>query len=177
MTRAFSTLIGAALAGGLVWVAAQMDRDTTGGYWATAGLLAAGGLALALARLPDVGMRTLVPSPTTFGLAFIPALIAAAWVIVAAEPSSNWASRHVLNWSGDVGLTRVVNDLKPFALVLAFGLGVTLGLVFERRRVREVVEEPVAAPSHTRELRPEPGPREQAPERRRDRELVGSGLR
>jgi hypothetical protein len=175
MTRALSTLIGAALAGGLIWVAAQMDRDTTGGYWATAGLLAVGGLALALARLPDVGLRTLVPSLETLGLAFIPALIAAGWVIVAAEPGSNWASRHVQSWSEDASLTRVVNDMKPFALLLAFGLGVLLGLVFERRTAR-VMEEPAAA-APTRETRPEAAAPERAPERARDRELVGSNLR
>jgi hypothetical protein len=143
MTRAFSTLVGAAIAGGLVWVAAQIERDTTGGYWAVMGILAGAGLALALARLPDTGMRTLVPSLPTFGLAFLPALVAAGWVVVALEPHGNWFRSHVLSWSGNIGVTGVVRDLGPYVTVLAFGLGVVFGLVFERR-VALAVEEPAA---------------------------------
>jgi hypothetical protein len=144
MIRALSTLAGVALAGGLVWVAAQLHPDHTGGYWAVMGVLAAAGLALALARLPDTGVRTLVPSLHTFVFGFIPALIAAGWVIVATQPHGNWFRRHVLSWSGDIGITRVVRDLEPFAIVLALGVGVVLGLVFQRRVVAESVAEPVS---------------------------------
>src|SRR5919204_4029332 len=146
MTRAFSTLVGAAIAGGLVWVAAQIDRGSTGGYWAVMGILAGAGLALALARLPDTGMRTLVPSLPTFGLAFLPALVAAGWVIVAMEPHGNWFRDHVRAWSGDIGVTRVVRDFNPYVALLAFGLGVVFGLVFERR-VAVPVAEPAAVPA------------------------------
>jgi hypothetical protein len=173
MTRAFSTLLGVALAGGLVWVAAQPHRDHTGGYWAMMGILAAAGLALALARLPDTGVRTLVPSLHTFVFGFIPALIASAWVIVATQPHGNWFRRHVLNWSSDIGITRVVRDLEPFAIVLAVGVGVVLGLVFQRRVIVEPVGEPVtdvpagepAAVDREREADTELRPR-------RDRDLV-----
>jgi hypothetical protein len=173
MIRAFSTLAGVALAGGLVWVAAQLHRDHTGGYWATIGVLVAAGLALALARLPDTGVRTLVPSLYTFAFGFVPALIAAGWVIVATQPHGNWFRRHVLSWSGDIGVTRVVRDLEPFAIVLALGVGVVLGLVFQRRAVVEALpqtaydgraDEPYGAPDEPEadtEFRP-----------RRDRELV-----
>ena len=144
MTRALSTLAGAAAAGGLIWVAAQMDQGTTGGYWAQLGILGGAGLALALARLPDTGVRTLVPSLPTFVLAFLPSLVAAAWIVVAAQPHGNTWRRHVLSWSSDIGVTRPVHDLGPVAIVLAFGLGALLGLVFERRAVRAAVTEAVA---------------------------------
>ncbi len=142
MTRAFFTLVGAGVAGGLIWVAAQVSHDTTGQYWARAGIVAGAGLALALARLPDVGVRTLRPSLPTFGLAFLPALVAAGWVLVASQPAGNTYRGHFLAWSSDIGVTRVVRDLAPYPVVLAFGLGVLLGLVFERR-----VTEPVALES------------------------------
>jgi hypothetical protein len=143
MTRALSTLAGAAAAGGLIWVAAQMDQDETGGYWAQMGILVGAGLALALARLPDIGVRTLIPSLPTFTLAFLPSLIAAGWIVVAAQPHGNTWRRHVLGWSDDIGVTRLVRDLGPFAVVLALGLGALLGLVFERRAIEPVPIEPV----------------------------------
>jgi hypothetical protein len=146
MTRAVSTLAGAAVAGGLVWVAAQLHPDGTGGYWALMGILAGSGLALALARQPDTGIRTLVPSLSTFVLAFVPALVAAGWIVVATQPHGNWFRRHVLDWSDDLGVTRVVRDLQPVTIVLAFGVGVVLGLVFERRSIVELGTEPAAEP-------------------------------
>jgi hypothetical protein len=172
MTRAFSTLAGVALAGGLVWVAAQLHRDETGGYWALMGVLAAAGLALALARLPDTGVRTLVPSLHTFVFGFIPALVAAGWVIVATQPQGNWFRTHVLDWSGDIGITRVVRDLEPFAIVLAFGVGVVMGLVFQRRVIVDQVAEPVTeVPSREPVVAPaEPEPETERPSR--DRDLV-----
>ena len=163
MTRALSTLIGAALAGGLIWVAAQVDRTTTGGYWAEIGILAGAGLAIALARLPDVGVRTLVPSLPTFGLAFLPALVAAGWLVVSSQPHGNTVRGHVLSWSSDIGVMRVVRDVAPYAIVLAFGLGVLLGLVFERRAVQQIITEEPAVPEGTREAEPTTVAREPAP--------------
>ncbi len=144
MTRAITTLVGAAVAGGLIWVAAQVSQETTGGYWAQIGILAGAGLALALARLPDVGIRTLTPSLPTLGLAFLPSLVAAGWVVVATQPHGNTFRRHALSWSSDIHVIRVVRDLGPYAIVLAFGLGVVLGLVFERRAIEPLVTNPVA---------------------------------
>jgi hypothetical protein len=144
MTRAITTLVGAAVAGGLIWVAAQVSQETTGGYWAQIGILAGAGLALALARLPDVGIRTLTPSLPTLGLAFLPSLVAAGWVVVATQPHGNTFRRHALSWSSDIHVIRVVRDLGPYAIVLAFGLGVVLGLVFERRAIEPLVTKPVA---------------------------------
>jgi len=170
MMRAFFTLVGAALAGGLIWVAAQLSHDTTGHYWARIGIVAGAGLALAtLARLPDVGVRTLRPSLPTFGLAFLPALVAAAWVVVASQPAGNTYRGHVLAWSSDIGVTRVVRDLGPYPVVLAFGLGVLFGLVFERRTIVDVAAEPAVTEPTTVELPAEPVPAEEPTE---ERELV-----
>src|SRR2546430_936480 len=40
ITRAISTLAGVAAAGVLLWVAAQVGRQTTGGYWAAYAIVA-----------------------------------------------------------------------------------------------------------------------------------------
>ncbi len=145
MTRAFFTLVGAGVAGGLIWVAAQVSHDTTGQYWARVGIVAGAGVALALARMPDVGVRTLRPSLPTFGLAFLPALVAAGWVLVASQPAGNTYRGHFLAWSSDIGVTRVVRDLAPYSIVLAFGLGVLFGLVFERRVIEVAANESTMA--------------------------------
>lgn len=172
MIRAISTLTGVALAGGLVWVAAQLHRDDTGGYWALMGVLAASGLALAFARLPDTGVRTLVPSLYTFVFGFIPALVAAGWVIVATQPHGNWFRRHVLDWSGEISVMRVVRDLEPFVIVLAFGLGVVLGLVFQRRAILEPAVEPVTDVAAHEPVALEPEETEVTAPRDRERDLV-----
>jgi hypothetical protein len=147
MMRAFSTLTGAAIAGGLLWVAAQVSDVGTGGYWGRIGIVVAAGLALSLARLPETGVRTLAPSIPTLTVAFLPALVAVGWIVVAAQPNGNGARGHVLAWSTDIGISRVVGDLLPLVLVLAFGLGTVLGLVFERRAVVSTAVEPVPAPT------------------------------
>ena len=178
MTRAFFTLVGAAVAGGLIWVAAQVGGDTTGDFWARIGIVAGAGVALTLARLPDVGVRTLSLSLPTFGLAFLPALIAAGWVVVASQPGGNTYRGHVLAWSSDIGVTRVVRDLGPYAIVLAFGVGALLGLVFERRVAVEIAAEPTITEPDRYPVEPEPETIETVPapvdERTdvRERELV-----
>ena len=161
MTRAFSTAVGAAAAGALIWVAAQVNNETTGGYWAEVGLLAAAGLALALSRLPGAGMRSTKLSLPTLGIAFLPSLLAAGWIIVATQPDGNTFRSHVVGWSSDIGVMRVVRDLSPHAIVLALGLGAVLGLVFERRVAETDVTEPMVAEPVPSRCRSSPRPDEQ----------------
>jgi len=169
MTRAISILLGAAIAGVLIWTTAQVHRGSTGGYWGEIAVLGAAGLVLGLSRLLDRGAgRKLVVSLPTFAIAFLPALVAAGWVIVAGQPNSSWLQSHVTSWSGDIGVGRVVGDTTAFAAVLAFGLGVVLSLVAERRAT------PVAesvAPVETTEPAPAPNPIDDGD---RETELVGS---
>ena len=51
ITRGVATLIGAAVAGFLIWLAAQMGDGSAGEYWATYGLIAAAGLTMALSQI------------------------------------------------------------------------------------------------------------------------------
>jgi hypothetical protein len=139
LTRAGATLLGAAVAGALLWLAAQVDRGSVGGYWAAAGIVALAGIALAATQLRG---RNGHP-PAMLGLGFVPVLIAAGWVLLAMQPHGNWFRNHVLAWSGDIGIRDVVRDLGTWVGVLAFGIGYTLGLVLEPMPRRA----PAAAPA------------------------------
>jgi hypothetical protein len=157
MTRGLATLIGAALAGGLIWFAAWIGMDSNAEYWAFVGLLAAAGLVMALSQLLGGWTKWGLPtiSPTVFGLAFVPTLIAAGWVLVAAQPNANGPRDATRDWLAEIGLfENVLEILIGVAPVIAFGLGLVFGLVFDttgpRRREeiaeeRHVAEEPVAA--------------------------------
>jgi hypothetical protein len=143
ITRAISTLAGAAMAGLLLWTAAQIGRTTTGGYWAAYAVVAAAGLVLALSQLRG---RTGNPR-ALFTLAFLPVLVVAGWVLVGLEPHGNWFRDHVLAWSGDLGIRHAVLDIGTWIGVLAFGIGFTLGTVIEpapRRRIVPAYDEAAA---------------------------------
>ena len=73
ITRGISTLIGAATAGVLLWVAVQLNEGATGGYWATYGIVAAAGLTMALSQLLGGWTKWGWPeiSPKVFLLAFL----------------------------------------------------------------------------------------------------------
>jgi hypothetical protein len=152
------TLIGVAIAGGLIWFAGWIDaRDSTGEYWAAMGLIAGAGLVMALSQLLGGWTKWGVPavSPNVFAFAFLPALVVGGWIVVAAQPTENEARRRVLEWSSDIGIGGIVTDLVTLVGAIAFGLGLVFGLIFDttgpRRREavveREarVAEEPTAA--------------------------------
>jgi hypothetical protein len=139
------SLLAAAAAGVLLWIAAQIDRGSNGGYWAAYGIVAAAGLVVGLAQIRG---RNGHP-PLMFLLVFLPVLVAAGWVLLAMQPHSNWFRSHVLAWSGDIGIRDLVHDLGTWLGVLAFGIGYTLGLVLEPAPARVVEEEPVGRPATT----------------------------
>ena len=153
LKRVPATLLGAAGAGALLWLAvAHVDRSTTGGYWAAYGLVAAAGVVFGLSQLRGGGGHP--PAMLLFG--FLPVLIVAGWVILGMQPSSNWFARHVRSWSDDIGILDVVRSLGTWLGVLAFGIGATLASAlepFDRRR------RPVAPPRRGDEVpTPQPSP-------------------
>jgi hypothetical protein len=164
------TLIGVATAVVLVWVAAQIGDDSTADYWALYGLIAAAGLVMALSQLLGGWTKWGWPrlSGTVFLLGFLPALAVAAWVLGAGQPSENWLQQHVVDWSDDLGLGGVVEDLLDLAGPLAFLTGLTFGFTFDTTgpRTRDLVEpdERVerAAPTKRTEIREHDTPTEVA---------------
>jgi hypothetical protein len=154
--RATATLVAAAAGGVLLWVAAQFDRGTTGGYWAMLGVIAGCGLLLGLAQLRGTGGNP----PAMFLVAFVPVLVCAGWALLFAQPDPNWFRSHIRAWSGDIHIRGIVHDISTFAGVLAFGIGLVFAAVLERgmvaRRVHVVDDAPAAAPEPVVHRRPAP---------------------
>ncbi len=144
--RGLMTALGAGIAGGLVWLAsAYVGDESTGGYWATYGIIAGAGLVMALSQLLGGWTKFGMPriSAGTFLLGFIPVAIVVGWIACGLQPHGNTVRSHVLTWSGDVGIRDIVNDFKDYLGVLAFGLGLTFGFTFDTTgpRRREVIDE------------------------------------
>jgi hypothetical protein len=150
LSRAVATLAGAAIAGVLLWLAAHVGRHTTGGYWAAYGIVAGAGLVFALSQVR--GRRG--NPPAMFAFAFLPVLVTAGWVLVAAEPHGNSFRNHVLTWSTSIGIHDVVTSLTVWLGVLAFGIGYTFGLTLEPAPAP--VEPVVVPPTHDHAAADEP---------------------
>ena len=133
LTRGTITLLGAAAAGVLVWLATQVDGGSNGGYWAVYGLIAAAGLAMAFSQILGGWTKWGWPRPSlnVFLIAFLPVLVAAGWVVIAHQPDANWFRSHVLSWSDDIGILGLVRDLTEYVGVLAFGVGLVFGFTFD----------------------------------------------
>ena len=145
ITRGISTLAGAAVAGILLWFATQIGTQTNSEYWATYGLIAAAGLTMALSQILGGWTKWGWPrfSLGVFLIGFLPVLVAGGWVLLARQPA-DWMNTS--NWSRDLSIFGVVNDLGNILPAVAFGIGLTFGFSFDtagpRREV--VAEEPVA---------------------------------
>jgi hypothetical protein len=133
LTRAATTLIFAAAAGLLIWLATQISNDHIGGYWARIGLVAGAGLLMALSQLLGGWTKWGWPrlSIAVFLTGFVPVAIASLWVILGGEPSNGWFHEHVLSWSSDLHISGLVNDLLYYIPVLAFGTGLVFGFSFD----------------------------------------------
>ena len=97
LTRATTTLLAAAVAGFLIWLATQLDNTSDGEYWAIMGLVAGAGFVMALSQLLGGWTKWGWPrlSAAVFLLAFVPVAIASLWVVVAGEPATTWLHDHV----------------------------------------------------------------------------------
>jgi len=133
LTRGTITLLGAAVAGLLVWLATQVNDNTNGGYWAVYGLLAAAGLVMAFSQILGGWTKWGWPrlSLNVFLLAFVPVLVAAGWVLISGQPDANWFRDHVRSWSEDISIGGLVGDLTEYAAVLGFGIGLVFGFTFD----------------------------------------------
>lgn len=143
VTRGFSTLAGAAVAGILLWFATQIGAETSGEYWATYGLIAAAGLTMALSQILGGWTKWGWPRFSTgvFTLGFLPVLVAGGWILLARQPA-DWMNTS--NWSRDLGIFGAVADLGNILPAIAFGIGLVFGLSFDTAGpAREVVEDDI----------------------------------
>jgi hypothetical protein len=163
VTRAISTLAGAAVAGILLWFATQIGTEETGEYWATYGLIAVAGLTMALSQILGGWTKWGWPrfSLGVFALGFLPVLVAGGWVLLARQPA-DWMNTS--NWSRDLGIYGLVSDLGNILPAIAFGIGLVFGFSFDtdgpRREVvereRETTAVPVVAAAPDRRTADEP---------------------
>lgn len=142
MTRGVATLVGAGIAGFLIWLAAQVGADSSSDYWATYGLIAAAGLTIALSQILGGWTKWGWPrlSAGVFLLGFLPVLVVGGWVLLARQPADFF---NTSNWSRDLGVDGVVSDLGELLAAIAFGVGLTFGLTFDTSGPRVAVHETV----------------------------------
>jgi hypothetical protein len=165
ITRGVSTLVGAGVAGFLIWLAAQIGTGSSGEYWATYGVIAVAGLTMALSQIiggwtkwgwPRLSLGVLL-------LAFLPVLVTGGWLLLARQPADFF---NTSNWSRDIGIGGVVSDLGELLAAVAFGIGLTFGLTFDTTGPRRAVE-----PAETvAEVPPEEMPRRVSVARTADRD-------
>ena len=84
-------------------------------------------IALAAPRGVDEGARLRV-SPGAFALAFLPVLVVGGWILVATQPGNGWQEGRLHSWSHSIGILGVVHAVGLWHGVLAFALGLVLGL-------------------------------------------------
>jgi len=166
LTRGMITLLSAAIAGFLVWLATQISDSTNGGYWAVYGILAGAGLVMAFSQILGGWTKWGLPrlSVNVFLLGFLPVLVAAGWVLLATQPEANWFRDHIRGWSNDIGIQGLVADLGEYVAVLGFGIGLVFGFTFDtsgptaygpfgrRRRAAAVPAGGAAAPLEDRAI-------------------------
>lgn len=144
VSRGLTLALAAALAGLGLWGATQIGVQTTGRFWLSMAVVAGAGLLIALAN--HVGTWTkglrLRMSPGTFALAFLPVLVVGGWILVASQPGSGWQEGRLDSWSNSIGILGVVHSIGLWHGVLAFTIGLMLGLSFDG--VPAPVEEEVA---------------------------------
>jgi hypothetical protein len=133
LTRATVTLIAAALAGLLIWIATQIGDSSNGEYWATYGVIAGAGLAMALSQLLGGWTKWGWPriSIGVFLLAFVPTAIAVLWIVDYHQPDGGLWRNHIRDWSDSIGIDSLVKDFKEYVGVIAFGLGLVFGYTFD----------------------------------------------
>jgi uncharacterized membrane protein YhaH (DUF805 family) len=133
MTRGPVTLIAAALAGLLVWIATQVGDSSNGEYWGTYGLIAGAGLIMALSQLIGGWTKWGVPriSIGVFLTALIPVAVVVLWIVIFHQPHHGLGRQHIRRWSNDIGIDGLVKDFKDYVGVLAFGLGLVVGFTFD----------------------------------------------
>jgi hypothetical protein len=136
LTRGAATLIGIAVAGFLIWLAVDPlsgESVSRGEFWWAALMCGLGGFVIALSQLlggwtkwgwPRISLNVLL-------LGFVPALIAGGWVLLFAQPGDGLLGSDVRNWSDDLGIEGLVEDLAIAWLAISFALGLVFGLAFD----------------------------------------------
>jgi hypothetical protein len=96
-------------------------------------------------------------SPGTFVLAFLPVLVVGGWILVATQPGSGWEEGRLHSWSNSIGILAAVHAIGLWHGVLAFAIGLMLGLSLDGVPAPVAETEPApayAGPMGTRTTEP-----------------------
>jgi hypothetical protein len=147
-------LIGAAIAGFLLWLATQLEAASAAGYWAFVGLAAAAGVVLALSQLAGGWTKWGAPRVTggAFLLGFLPALLVGGWVLLASQPEGAWMQATTASWADQLALGGVFEALTAVIPALAFALGLLFGYTFDTTGSRVVAADPAPANDSARRV-------------------------
>jgi preprotein translocase subunit SecG len=147
-------LIGAAIAGALLWLATQFETTTTAAYWTFIGLAAAAGLVLALAQLAGGWTKWGAPRVTgaAFLVGFLPALVVGGWVLLASQPEGAWMQATAQSWANQIGAGGLLEAMTAVLPAVAFALGLLLGYTLDTTGARVVAAEPAPANDAARPL-------------------------
>ena len=137
LVRALFTLLGVAAAGFLLWLASAiafpLGEASTTEYWIAMALIAGAGLALGLSQLfggwTKWGWPTL--SPMVFLLGFLPTLVVGGWILLAKQPQDGVQEGRFDRWSGDLGISGLVNDLNLVLPAIPLVIGLVLAFSFD----------------------------------------------
>jgi hypothetical protein len=136
LTRGAATLIGVVVAGFLIWFGADAlagESISEGEFWWAASMCAVAGLVMALSQLLGGWTKWGWPriSLNVFLLGFVPALILGGWALLYAQPESGPWAGDIRDWSSDLGIDGVLDDLSSASLAIAFAIGLVFGLTFD----------------------------------------------
>lgn len=153
--KATMLVLGAGVAGLLIWVATQVmgtQIGSAGEYWAVMALLAAAGFVLAAVHMLGRAGGGMVPheSPTAFLLGFLPVLVVGGFVVWYGQPSGGVLVGDTHSFANTIGVDGLVSDLTRLLPVIPFGIGLVLGLTFDavpRPVVAERRRAPATAPA------------------------------
>ena len=182
--RGLVTALAAGVAGFLVWVATEVGQQTTGGFWASMGIVAGAGFVLALSQIVGGWTKWGWPrlSVGVFLLGFLPVLVCTGWILLATQPGNGWHEGRLVSWSHSIGLYGIIKALGLYHGVLALGFGLVFGYTFDtsgpvREEIvadRTVTAAPAPAPAMDRRAADEPvaAEREEVGAPRHDDDLV-----
>jgi hypothetical protein len=128
--RGVTILVAGGVVGVLLWLATQVGQQSTARFWTSMWIVGAAGLVFVLAQAVGgwtTGLR-LRFSLGTFLIGFVPSLVVIGWIMLATQPGGGFHGERFASWSSSLGIAGVVHDLGLWHGVLAFGLGLVLGL-------------------------------------------------
>jgi hypothetical protein len=145
VTRGLFTLLGAAAAIFLVWLAGEVftPGDSTTDFWIAMGLVAAAGLALGLSQLFGGWTKWGVPriSSGVFLFGWIPTAVVVGWILLAMQPEGGWQQSRLESWSDSIGVLGFVDNFDEWLLAIpALVLGLVTAFVFDTTGPRRRLE-------------------------------------